>query len=225
MKKKNVMMIAMMFSVFTTATALTAGAQEIQAGTEETRAAQEMQSGSGEAEKAGTYVLPVKELTKKSVDENPYMAKGDTNIHHDCYNTDTTDAVLPLGIYPEINVSYEKVNANASPAIFFDSRGHAVVPLQGGLAIRDINADETQTLGYFSPAQHDGGGYMIQSSYSFVDESDRLVCPTSNNHVLMLRTMDEDGNDFRNLKRCWILILRRQQRKSLGKHWIRTCCP
>ena len=81
MKKKNVMMIAMMFSVFTTATALTAGAQEIQAGTEETRAAQEMQSGSGEAEKAGTYVLPVKELTKKSVDENPYMAKGDTNIH------------------------------------------------------------------------------------------------------------------------------------------------
>ena len=120
MKKKNVMMIAMMFSVFTTATALTAGAQEIQAGTEETRAAQEMQSGSGEAEKAGTYVLPVKELTKKSVDENPYMAKGDTNIHHDCYNTDTTDAVLPLGIYPEINVSYEKVNANASPAIFFD---------------------------------------------------------------------------------------------------------
>ena len=118
MKKKNVMMIAMMFSVFTTATALTAGAQEIQAGTEETRAAQEMQSGSGEAEKAGTYVLPVKELTKKSVDENPYMAKGDTNIHHDCYNTDTTDAVLPLGIYPEINVSYEKVNANASPAIF-----------------------------------------------------------------------------------------------------------
>lgn len=46
MKKKNVMMIAMMFSVFTTATALTAGAQEIQAGTEETRAAQEMQSRS-----------------------------------------------------------------------------------------------------------------------------------------------------------------------------------
>ena len=35
---------------------------------------------------------------------------------------------------------------------------------------------------------------MIQSSYSFVDESNRLVCPTSNNHVLMLKTMDEEGN-------------------------------
>ena len=38
------------------------------------------------------------------------------------------------------------------------------------------------------------GGYLIQSSYSFVDESNRLVCPTSNNHVLMLKATDEDGN-------------------------------
>ena len=102
--------------------------------------------------------------------------------------------MLPLAIYPEIHVSYEKVNANASPAIFFDSYGHAVVPFLGGLAIRDINADETTTIGYFSPKQQDGGGYMIQSSYSFVDESNRLVCPTSNNHVLMLKTMDEEEN-------------------------------
>ena len=63
------------------------------------------------------------------------------------YNTDSTDEVLPLGIYPEINVSYEKTNANASPAIYFDSYGHAVVPLLGGIAIRDLNAEETKTLG------------------------------------------------------------------------------
>ena len=36
--------------------------------------------------------------------------------------------------------------------------------LLGGLAIRDINADEAQTLGYFSPKQHDNGSYLIQSS-------------------------------------------------------------
>ena len=80
---------------------------------------------------------------------NPYMAASDSNIHHDCYNTDSTDEVLPVDIYSEINVSYEKVNPNASPAVFFDSYGHSVVPLLGGLAIRDINADEAQTLGYF----------------------------------------------------------------------------
>lgn len=97
------------------------------------------------------------------------MAKSDANIHHDCYNSDTTDEVLAVDIYPEINVSYETVNKNASPAVFFDTYGHAVVPLQGGLAIRDINADEAQTEGYFSPAKHDGGGYVIQSSYSFVE--------------------------------------------------------
>ena len=99
-------------------------------------------------------VVPIKPLTEKAIDDNPYMAKSDANIHHDCYNSDTTD---------------EKVNPNASPAVFFDTYGHAVVPLQGGLAIRDINADEAQTEGYFSPAKHDGGGYVIQSSYSFVE--------------------------------------------------------
>ena len=101
-------------------------------------------------ENAGqTSELPIKTLTPKVIDENPYMAASDSNIHHDCYNTDSTDEVLPVDIYSEINVSYEKVNPNASPAVFFDSYGHSVVPLLGGLAIRDINADEAQTLGIF----------------------------------------------------------------------------
>ena len=86
--------------------------------------------------------LPVKALNPKQVEENPYMAKSDANIHHDGYNTDSTDEILPLAIYPEINVSYETTNANASPAIYFDSYGHAVVPLLGGIAIRDLNAEE-----------------------------------------------------------------------------------
>ena len=72
--------------------------------------------------------LPVKALQPKQVDENPYMAKSDANIQHDGYNTDSPDEILPLGIYPEIHVSYETTNANASPAIYFDSYGHAVVP-------------------------------------------------------------------------------------------------
>ena len=95
---------------------------------------------------AVSTALPVKAMNAKRVDENPYMAKSDANIHHDGYNTDSTDEVLPLGIYPEINVSYEKTNANASPAIYFDSYGHAVVPLLGGIAIRDLNAEETKIL-------------------------------------------------------------------------------
>ena len=129
--------------------------------------------------------LPVKALQPKQVEENPYMAKSDANIHHDGYNTDSTDEILPLGIYPEIHVSYETTNPNASPAIYFDNYGHAVVPLLGGIAIRDLNAEETKTLGYFSPKQHDGGSYLIQSSYTFLDAENRIVCPTSNNHVLI----------------------------------------
>ena len=78
-------------------------------------------------------VVPIKPITAKAIDDNPYMAKSDANVHQDCYNSDTTDEVLPVDIYPEINVSYEKVNPNASPAVFFDTYGHAVVPFQGGL--------------------------------------------------------------------------------------------
>lgn len=166
---------------------------------------------------AQTSELPIKTLTQKVIDKNPYMAASDSNIHHDCYNTDSTDEVLPVGIYSEINVSYEKTNANASPAIFFDSYGHAVVPLLGGLAIRDINAEETQTLGYFSPKQHDNGEYLIQSSYSFVDESNRLVCPTNNNHVLMLKATDEDGNVLPEFEKVLDIDIKAAAEAALGK--------
>ena len=161
--------------------------------------------------------LPVKALTPKAMDVNPYMAASDSNIHHDCYNTDSTDEVLPVDIYSEINVSYEKVNPNASPAVFFDSYGHSVVPLLGGLAIRDINADETQTLGYFSPKQHDNGSYLIQSSYSFVDESNRIVCPTNDNRVLMLKATDEEGNVLPEFEKVLDIDIKAAAQAALGK--------
>ena len=166
---------------------------------------------------AASAALPVKAMNAKRVDENPYMAKSDANIHHDGYNTDSTDEVLPLGIYPEINVSYEKTNANASPAIYFDSYGHAVVPLLGGIAIRELTAEETTTLGYFSPKQHDGGGYVIQSSYTFLDSENRIVCPTSNNHVLMLRATDEAGNVLPEFEKVLDIDIKAAAEAALGK--------
>ena len=207
--KKRALILAMIAFVATTTSELSVNmvrAEETQ--TEETQT----------EENAGqTSELPIKTLTPKVIDENPYMAASDSNIHHDCYNTDSTDEILPVDIYSEINVSYEKTNANASPAIFFDSYGHAVVPLLGGLAIRDINAEETQTLGYFSPKQHDNGDYLIQSSYSFVDESNRLVCPTNNNHVLMLKTTDEDGNVLPEFEKVLDIDIKAAAEAALGK--------
>ena len=208
MKKRTIIlaMLAAMLMVTSDFTVNILHAEEMQ--TEETQTA---------AETEKTSQLPIKALSPKVVAENPYMAKSDANIHHDCYNTDSTDEVLPVDIYSEINVSYEKVNANASPAIFFDSYGHAVVPLLGGLAIRDINADETQTEGYFSPKEHDGGGYVIQSSYSFVDESNRIVCPTSNNHVLMLKATDENGNVLPEFEKVLDIDIKAAAETALGK--------
>lgn len=161
--------------------------------------------------------LPVKALNPKQVEENPYISKSETNVHNDGYNTDTTDEVLPLGIYPEIHVAYETANAIASPAIFFDSYGHAVVPMLGGLAIRDINSEYTTTLGYFSPTEHDGGRYAIQSSYSFIDADNRLVCPTSNNHVLILKATDSDGNVLPVFEKVLDIDIKTLAEAALGK--------
>ena len=197
--KRRTIMLALLACMFTAAPNGMIKAEEIQTG--ENNVAE----------------VPIKALAPKTMDENPYMGRNDANIHHDGYNSDTTDAVLPVDIYSEINVSYEKVNPNASPAIFFDSYGHAVVPFQGGLAIRDINADETQTEGYFSPKQNDGEEYRIQSSYSFVDESNRLVCPTSNNHVLMLKATDENGNVLPEFEKVLDIDIKAAAEAALGK--------
>lgn len=145
------------------------------------------------------------------------MAKSDANIHHDGYNTDSTDEILPLGIYPEINISYEKTNPNASPAIYFDNYGNAVVPLLGGIAIRDINSEETKTLGYFSPRKHDGSNYVIQSSYTFLDSKNRIVCPTSNNHVLMLKSTDENGNVLPEFQKVLDIDIKAAAETAFGK--------
>ena len=212
--KKRALILAMI--AFIAATTSEPSVNMVRA--EETQAEETQAEETQTEENAGqTSELPIKTLTPKVIDENPYMAASDSNIHHDCYNTDSTDEVLPVDIYSEINVSYEKTNANASPAIFFDSYGHAVVPLLGGLAIRDINAEETQTLGYFSPKQHDNGDYLIQSSYSFVDESNRLVCPTNNNHVLMLKATDEDGNVLPEFEKVLDIDIKAAAEAALGK--------
>ncbi|MGO5026318.1 hypothetical protein ACTQ3O_08745 [Mediterraneibacter faecis] len=130
--KKRAILLAFIIS----AVAITSGCSANEPKTDEVK----QEQTKTESVSSGVTIKP---LTQKAIDENPYMAKNDANIHHDCYNSDSTDEVLPVGIYPEINISYEKVNPNASPAVFFDNYGHSVVPLLGGLAIRDINAEET----------------------------------------------------------------------------------
>ena len=161
--------------------------------------------------------LPPRPLTPKVIDPNPFMGISESNIHHDCYNTDSTNAILPIGICPEVNVAMEKTNPNASPAIFFDNFDNPISPFLGGLAIRDLDAAEVKTLGFFSPAKHDGGGYVIQSSYSFVDGRNLVVCPTSHNHVLMLRAADENGAPLPVFEKVLDINIKAAAEKVLGR--------
>lgn len=151
------------------------------------------QENSGTEKNSADFSLAPNPLSAKAIEQNPYMADSESNIHNDCYNSDTTDAILPLGIYSEVNYSLETQSHQAPPAIFYDEYGNAVSPILGGIAIRDLNSDVITTIGSFIPSIHDTESYSIQSSYSFVDSDNNIVCPTSHNHVLILKTTDENG--------------------------------
>lgn len=165
---------------------------------------------------ASDAIVP-KPLPSKVIDINPYMSPSESNVHNDSYNSDVTDAVLPIGIDAEVNTAVETLNPYAAPAIFYDSYGNAISPLLGGVAIRDLNADIVTTSGAFIPSQHDNGGYYLQPSYSFVDSDNHVVCPTSHNHVLMLRITDETGTPLPVFEKVLDIDIKSLAENKLGK--------
>ena len=113
--------------------------------------------------------LPPKPLTAKVVDANPFMGRSESNIHHDCYNTDSTDAFSPWASVPRSTWQWKRRTptpprpSSSTTSITPSARSWAVWPSATS------TQKEVRTIGFFSPAKHDGGGYLIQSSYSFVD--------------------------------------------------------
>lgn len=71
----------------------------------------------------GKRALPVKAMNVKRVDENPYMAKSDANIHHDGYNTDSTDEVAYLPEMPYREVDLDKAARNVLTQEQFEQAG------------------------------------------------------------------------------------------------------
>ncbi len=155
-------------------------------------------------------------LPVKAVASNPYMADSDNSIHNDVYATDVTDAAAPLGICSTVSTSLETQNIHAPSAAFYDSRGNAITPFLGGISIADMEGDTITRSGSFVPARDDGGGYSLQISYSFVDWADRVVAPTSHGHLLVLKTMDEEGQVLPVFEKVMDVNLVEQAVKALG---------
>lgn len=63
----------------------------------------------------------------------------------------------------------------------------------------------------------DDGGYLIQSSYSFVDGRNLIVCPTSHNHVLMLRATDENGTPLPVFEKVLDINIKEAAERVLGR--------
>ncbi len=139
-------------------------------------------------------VLVPSMMAVNAVVQNPYIASGDSSVHNDPYSSDVTDAVMPLGFDSELSTSLETANIQAPPAAFYDEDGNAITPFLGGVAIAQMNGDIIERSGVFVPSQHDSEQYSVQISYSFVDSENNIVLPTSNGHVIVLRTKDAEGN-------------------------------
>mgnify|MGYP000791247718 FL=1 len=60
-------------------------------------------------------------------------------------------------------------------------------------------------------------GYLIQSSYSFVDGRNLIVCPTSHNHVLMLRATDESGTPLPVFQKVLDINIKEAAERVLGR--------
>lgn len=168
--------------------------------------------GNGAADNALVpHPLPVNAVTA-----NPYMAGQDAAVHNDSYSSDVTASPAPLGINSEVNVTLDNESTNSTPCAFYDNKGNAVAPYQGGIAIKNLAAEKVEILGSFVPRRDDGQTYNIQSSYSFVDEKNRVVVPTSNGHVMMLQTMDKNGNILPVFKKVLDVDVRKAAAAALG---------
>lgn len=156
-------------------------------------------ASSGEAESAGSssaasQALAPNPLPVNQVATNPYMSASEGLIHNDCYSSDVTDAVLPLDIDSSVSLSVETLNVTAPSAAFYDERGNAISPLLGSISISRFDGDTIGCLGSFVPSLHDGGGCLVQISYSFVDADGNVVMPTTDGRILCVRTTDDEGN-------------------------------
>ncbi len=98
--------------------------------------------GCGTTEENGNYdTLVPNPIAPNAVTLNPYMANSDNSVHNDTYSSDVTDAVLPLGIGSSLRTSLETKNPQAPSAAFYDEKGNAITPFNGGIAIADMSGD------------------------------------------------------------------------------------
>lgn len=167
-------------------------------------------------EQTASALVP-KPMTPNQVSVNPYMAQSENSIHNDVYSSDVTNAVVPLGIYSEVSTVVETQNVQAPSAAFYDEYGNAVTPFMGGISIVDMTGDEVVRKGSFVPSRDDGGKYTVMISYSFVDSENHVVMPTSNGHIIVVETMDENGEVLSTFEKIADIDVVSEAKKVLGE--------
>ncbi len=175
------------------------------------------------SQEAQSTAITPRPLAPKNIEANPFMAQTENSVHVDNYNSDATDFVLPIGIDSEVTTSFETESTNAPPSVFYDSKGNAYAPyLSTGIAIRDLDSEIIETLGSYYPGEDDDHPYAIQQSYSFIDSNDNIVAPTTDNRIIILQSMDEEGNVLETFNKVLDIHVGELAEQVLGKTFEQT---
>lgn len=173
--------------------------------------------GAGDEGKDASALVP-KQLPANDVSDNPYMGNKESTVHNDHFNSDVTDTVMPLCMDAEVHTSLETLNKKAPPSVFYDDKQNAISQLLGGVAVTELDGDVITRKGSFVPSKDDKGQYMLQTSYTFVDEKGNIVAPTSHGHVIILKTKDKEGKILPTFKKIMDVDISAEAVKRLGKN-------
>lgn len=125
------------------------------------------------------------------VPQHPKMAaNGQSNLHDDGYMSDTYTSAGPLGRAMRTRTSFLE---GVCASITFDKRGRLVTVCVGleGPKLVLVDPRSLDTIGVMSlPPRMSAGGNLFQDfaggGYFYLDESDRVVVPTTTRHIMVV---------------------------------------
>lgn len=145
---------------------------------------------------------------------HPHLAPNGTNsIHNDAWASDAYHWAGPMGIEPRVDTAWYGVEECAT--LTFDSRGR-LVGLCGSLAgpsLRVIDPESMRPLASLELPRHEDSDVgpwedLCGGAYSYLDERDRAVLPTTDGRILAVSTADGDGDPDLTVDQSWDLSAR-----------------
>jgi len=138
-----------------------------------------------------------KPIAHVAIPAHPLMATGGNSMHNDAYESDVNEGVGPIGIHS--NIYSHSDGFGGYGTMTFDSHGRLIAVYGNGRALRleMLNPDNLELQltfplpgrSWYFPLQGVmPWKYIGAGMYFYLDNEDRVVVPTTDNHVKIIKT-------------------------------------